>query len=71
MSNPAERASIPGGSVERSAEFSALTPRHTAMHACVYTPPQPAELCLFIQCKSECGRLELNKDTKKFSNTSS
>lgn len=31
--NPAERVSTPGVNAERSAEYSALTPRHTAMHA--------------------------------------
>lgn len=39
-SNPAESVSIPGGSAERSAEYSALTPRHTAMHAFTHHPGQ-------------------------------
>lgn len=32
-SNPAERISIPSGRTECTAEYSALTPSHTAMHA--------------------------------------
>lgn len=51
-SNPAERVCIPGGCVERSAEYSAHTPRNTAMHASTHSP-QPATVPLCTHHTSE------------------